>query len=201
MKNRTIRVQGKGSVSQAPDRIRIAFTVKDTNLDFAKAIEGSNERIDNIRAAAQKTGIDPKLLKTGHFDVSEATDYVNSRRVPIGFLATHVIQIELPIDKEILGKFLTAVIRSKSQPEVNLAFTVSNPEDLRQRVLTDAIGNAKRRAETIAAASGVNLGNIENIEYGYTEVRVSSADNSMVCCESALSDAAPDFEPDDVGAE
>ena len=85
---------------------------------------------------------------------------------------------------------------------MNLAFEVADPEGLKQKVLASAVANAKRRAETIATASGIKLGGITHIEYGYAEVRVSSQPCEMAL-ESAgsMSDEAPDFDPEEVQAE
>ena len=202
MNSRIIRVQGRGTVSQAPDQIRIQLNVSHRETDFTRAMEGSNSRVELIRAAVRSVGLDPQDLKTVHFDVQNDTEYSGGRSRHIGFIANHRVEIELPIDKLLVGRFLSAVVQGGSKPEVKLTFAESDPEAIKQRVLTNAVENAKKRAEIITAAAGVKLGRIENIEYGYTEIRFSSQPCDMAI-ESAgpLSDAAPDFEPDDVEAE
>src|SRR4051812_43543369 len=75
MNPKTIRVQGKGSVSQAPDRIRLSFTLTGNDRDFTVAVEGCNNEIKAVRASAKSCGIDPSELKTTHFDVREETEY------------------------------------------------------------------------------------------------------------------------------
>ena len=201
MNPKTIRVQGKGTVSQSPDRIRLAFTIVEKDQDFSKVVERCNLGVDALRAAAEGCAISQAELKTTHFDVREETEYASGRHQHVGFQSTHQVGVVLPIDKDLLGRFLTAVLRGKARPQVNLAFEVSDPEELKQRVLADAVENAKRRAQTISTASGVTLGPILGIEYGYAEVRISSQPSLMAMECAGPSDVAPDFEPDDVEVE
>lgn len=201
MNTKTIRVQGKGMHVQAPDRVRLVFTVVGEDPDFSRAVEQCNRAVEAVRSAAEGCGIAATELKSSHFDVREENEYVSGRHQHVGFKATHRIAVGLPIDKGLLGRFLSAVLRGKARPEVRLSFEVSDPEALKQRVLASAVENAKRRAQTIATASGVVLGSILGIEYGYAEVRISSQESSMALACAEPSDAAPDFEPDDVEAE
>ena len=201
MNRQNIRVQGKGIVSQAPDRIRIVFTLTGTDLDFAKAVEDCNQGIEFLRAAAESCGIIPTELKTTDFNVREETEYVSGKHRHAGFKSTHHLCVVLPLDRDLVGRFLSAVLRGKARPQINLSFEVSDAEGLKQKVLASAVENAKRRAETIANASGVKLGRIWNIEYGYTEIRVSSQPCDMVLESAELREVAPNFEPDDVEAQ
>jgi len=199
MKTKTIRVQGHGSASQAPDRIQISLTVEETSADFSAAIEGSNDRIAAIRAVSEKCGIDPGLLRTNRFHVRDETEYTGGRTVHIGFIATHSVGVDLPFDQNLVGKFLATLSGSKADPSVGISFGVSDPELLKQRVLADAVANATTRAETIATAAGIRLGCIETIEYGYAEIRVSSETHEMGS--SVLCDSAPDIRPEAINAE
>lgn len=201
MTKKTIRVQGRGSVCQAPDQIRLKFTLDHSHPDFQKAVEGCNQRVAVVKAAATGSGIAPEVLKTIHFDVREETEYQGGRHRHVGFEASHQLAVVLPVDRDLVGRFLSAVMSGGSKPQVNLAFEVSDAEELKQKVLANAVENARRRADTIASAAGVKLGAILQIEYGYSEVRISSRDCDMDGTSSSVACDAPDFNPDDVEAE
>ena len=201
MKTRTIRVQGKGSASQAPDRISLFFSVAHPRPQYDKAIEGCNSRVESIRAAASELNLQGADLKTVQFGVSDETQYEHGRYTHIGYTATHQLCMELPVDQNLVGKFLSSLVQRGAEPQVRINFTVADPEALKQRVLADAVANAKARAEVIATAAGVKLGNIADIQYGYSEVVISSQPSEMMlesCCESEI---APNFDPKDVDAE
>lgn len=201
MNQKTIRVQGNGSVSQVPDRIRLVFSITRNDKDFARSVENCNAAIEEIRSAARGCGIDPDGLKSVHFNVSETTESSFGLRQHRLFHARHQVAIDLPIDQTLAGRFLAAVLRGGALPEVDVEFRVSDPEDLKQRVLADAVGNARRRAETIAGASGVALGRIESIEYGYGEVKISSRRGHMVVEGPVASGPALEFVPEEIRAE
>lgn len=201
MNSKIIRVQGKGRVFQSPDRVRVAFSITGKDADFTKAVEQGNLKIEALRVVAESCGIARTEMKTISFDIEEETKYDSGRRHHIGFICEHKLSVCLPIDQDLLGHFLSAVIQSKAKPEMTLTFEVSDTEELKQKVLANAVENAKRRAQTIATASGVTLGSIQQIEYGYSEIRISSEPVIMEMHDVASGPIAPDFEPDDVEAE
>jgi uncharacterized protein YggE len=203
MNTQTIQVQGKGNVSQAPDRLHIVFTISHTRKEFSESVEGCNERTEAVRRAISEVGRDEFELKTTNFNIREQTDYVKGRNVHLGFMATHQTTLELPIDKPLIGRLLSAVICGEAKPSVQLIFTVSDPESLKQRVLADAVGNAKRRAETIVQAAQLRLGKIERVDYGYSEIRVSSGpyDMDFASPEVKFAQMAPDINPRDIESE
>lgn len=201
MNTRTIRVQGKGSASQAPDRISLFFSVAHPRPQYDKAVEGCNSRVEAIRAAASELNVTGADLKTVQFGVSDETQYESGRHKHIGYTATHHLCMELPVDQNLVGKFLASLAQRGAEPQVRIDFTVADSEALKQRVLADAVANAKARAEIIAKAAGVKLGNISDIQYGYSEVVISSNASDInleSCCESEI---APDFDPKDVEAD
>ncbi len=197
--NRTITVQGKASLSQSPDRIRIVLTVIGSDADFSVAVSKGNRKTAALHAAAEACSIPKSDLKTGHFHVREETAYESGRTVHIGFQAIHELSIVLPVDKERVGRFLSKVLRGRAQPKVSLGFEVSDVRSLRQRVLAKAVKNAKDNAETIASATEITLGSILNVQYGYSELRISSRLSEMAM-EACMGDGeiAPDIEPTDV---
>lgn len=188
-------------MSQSPDQVRLIFSCIERNRDFKHAIEGCNQRIAEVRAAATKCGIPAERLKTTRLGVEEDTEYESGRRRHVGFLASHELAVTLPLDRELIGKFLSAVMVGSSKPQLKIVFEVADGETLKQKVLANAVENAKTRAQTIALAAGVVLGPILQIEYGYGEVRVSSESSDMGVCHSPVVADAPDFDPEDVDAE
>ena len=201
MNSRYLRIQGKGLISQSPDRIHIYFSMTGKDGEFTKAVENCNTACEAVRAAAKSCGINPDELTTSHFSVGAETKYVSGKHRHVGFESMHELMIVLPIEKGLIGRFLSAVVSAKANPQVSLKFDVSDPEALKQKVLIAAIENAKRSAETIALAAGIKLGSISNIEYGCAVARASSRSLNMACAPSVSGDISPDFEPEDLRAE
>lgn len=197
---KTITVQGHGNASRSPDQIRITLALSEQQLDFSDAIAGCNARIALLKAAAKKVGVQEDSLKTAQFNVTTASEWDQDTRknIDLGFVANQSVFAVLPWDKKHVGRFLTAVIQSGAMPRISLKFLVSNTEEMRQAVIADAVANAKKRAEVIAASAGVKLGFIQTIDYGYSEIRVSSDASDLAESGVCRSMAAPDIEPDEV---
>ncbi len=201
MTNKTIRVQGKGKVAQAPDQMRLTFSIIHLEPDFKPAVEGCNRRIEDLKRAATTVGILAGQLKTAQFLVKEQTEYQDGKPLLVGFQAIHVLTVVLPIDRDLIGNFLSEVMSSGAKPLIRINFEVTDSESLKQRVLSAAVENAKCRAETIATAAGVTLGGIEKIEYGYSEVRISTEECEMCIGESSEeSFGVPELNPTEVEA-
>ena len=172
---KTIRVQGKGSISQLPDMIEIGMEISDCKIEFNQAVSCCHERTEAIRQALASEGIPPSELKTNSFSIREKYDHRKDSSPFVGFIATHQTALIIPFDKTLMGKTIAAVTQSKGQPIIRMAFKISDSEDFSGRVLAAAVANATFKAETIASASSQRLGEILHIEHGYTDILISSS--------------------------
>jgi uncharacterized protein len=195
----TIRVLGNGKVATEPDVAVLSFIISEEDKEYGRAVDQLNARSAALREAVAKAGEDPKELKTTSFSITVNNDYDSGRYVFRGYGGTHSFQVRLPFDQQRLGKLFSAVTASSARAQLSISFTVSDPEAVKRRVLEAAVANAKERAEIIAAASGQKLGPILSVDYGYSEIRVSSAEYELA---SPMSEgSAPEIEPADVESE
>ena len=109
MNNRLIRVQGRGKASQAPDRIIVNFDIAQIQKEFGEAVSGCNSRVEGIRNSLSALGLDPKSLKTTSLEVDHAHDYLNDKKVLIGFEASHHTKIELDWDKSLVATVMNSI--------------------------------------------------------------------------------------------
>ncbi len=191
----TIRVQGHGSVSTAPDVVDLGLEIACEDRDYGRTIAGLNGRLESLRQAVADAGEDPKALKTGSFQVSIENDYEVRNRFRC-FKGEHRLALRLPFEQGRLARVFASISGCDARPELSLSFGFSDPEAIRQRVLEDAVKNARKRAEIITAAAGQTLGRIVAIQYGYAEIRISS--DVMESCELAKMESAPELEPSDI---
>lgn len=195
-KTPTIRVQGHGSIATLPDIAVLSLKITSEDRDYGKTIEGLNTRLSALRHSVAEGGENATALKTTFFSVSIRNDYVKDRHVFRGFCGDHRLELRLAFNEDRLAKVFLAISSSHSKPELSIAFTVSDPEAIRHRVLERAVKNARQRAEIIAAVARQTLGTITEIEHGYTEIRVSSEQYALDSL--ALSEAAPEIAPSEI---
>lgn len=203
MAERTMRVQGKGKASAPPDLVTLHFDVSGWDGEYGPAIEVLNERVDSLRGEMIGLGIARDQLKTARFRVNPTYEKVSrlgvEQRRLNGYTASHSVRLELPMEEGRLNAVLAAVTQSVSEPSISIAFEVDDTSGLRQRALEAAVAEATRNAETLAEASGVRLGTIQSLEYGWAEVRVTTTRYALEPPAPAVQ-AAPDIEPEEVEA-
>jgi uncharacterized protein len=198
---KSITVQGQGKASRTPDRVRLVFTIRNTMVEFADAVEGCVHRTSQVVQAVESVGIARGEIKTAHFEVAVANQFSEGRYLHVGYTASQRSQVEMALDRKTVGSILSNIAKSEAIPEVAIVFEVSDQEGMMQEVLANAVQSACRRAETIAAAAGLKLGAIQKIEYGWTEIRVSSEEGRIACSRSEPMGSMPEIDPAAIEAE
>jgi hypothetical protein len=200
---RVLKVQGKGRVSIEPDLVTLSFEVETQAMDYEECLRGLNARAEDLRASMTAAGLDRAEMKTTAFAVRVETQYKDGQHLFGGYRASHNLHIEVPVDKALLNRVLRHVARGHSGAEIQLTFSVKDKAGLRKRVLAEAVRTARDNAETLAAAAGITLGTLQQIDYGWAEVRIYDREATMICesLDPARPEGEADIEPEDVAAE
>lgn len=203
MRDRSLVVTGRGEASAEPDIIVLRFGINAREDSYSGSIERLDERVESLRRDLETVGIDRKLLKTTNFHVREDSRYdrKKNKNVFLGFVASHDLRLELPMDREVLNRVLGRVAESASEARLGISFDVSDKESLRRRAMREAVADARRSADVLAEAAGVSLGEISKIDYSFVEVRHRSGfafDAAYAVAEAAPS---PSIEPEEIDAE
>ncbi|MBQ6797211.1 MAG: SIMPL domain-containing protein [Clostridia bacterium] len=192
---RTITVSGMGKTSVSPDRVVLTMTVEVKDKMYQKAVDGASRKIAKLREAFEPLGFDADALKTERFAVR--SDYRfhtdrkgNHARVFDGFVCTHQLSLGFDFCTDLLGRAISVISESLSNPQLNIKFTVSDSESVCSEVIADAARNARARAQVLCEASGTTLGKLVKIDYNIKQIDVFShidfrLDND-VCCEPQL---------------
>ena len=205
---RTITVKGTGRVTARPDCVEISLSRETHKLDYDKAVETANERMEAVTSALTAVGFRKEDLKTTSYHIR--SDYISvqnrvrgQERQFNGYVVEHRMKLVFPLDKERLSSALGALSGCISHPEFDIRFFVKDTAALQDAILKDAAANARRTAEILCAASGVQLGELQNISYHWDEVSFYSPTSYSMAEESMVPRAmraAADIEPDDIQA-
>ena len=168
---RTIRVTGKGKILVKPDTIRLNIEAEGTYKEYILSVKKSAEHTNLLRETISKSGLDPQNLKTAHFGID--TDYESYhdkdgkyQRRFIGYTYTHNLYIQFPNDNEQLSKVLYQLANNEVNVEFSIKYTVKN------ELLGKAVKDSKTKAEVLAKAAGVSLGEIKEIDYSWGELEI-----------------------------
>jgi uncharacterized protein YggE len=207
MNDRTIIVTGVGSVSEKPDMIRVSIEQKTQAKKYAETMEKASEELEEMRKAVAAAGLDPAELKTGDFGIETRYERRKKRgtkdeyeRYLVGYECWHNLAIEFPNDMERLGKVLSALAACEANPEFSTRFFIKDGEALKNRLLENAVTNAVTRANVMAKAAGVKLGELLTINYSWSRVDVYSETKFAPGVQCLAMAASPSIEPENVEA-
>jgi hypothetical protein len=198
MSKRTIRVRGSAKISGSPDWVTISFDIESREYDYAECMEQLARQTESLHEELLTVGLEKESLKTTQFNIHTNFEWINKRNVCKGYLASHNLRVEFPFNKEYLNEVLKVLGRTQSQASFRISFEIKDPEPLRQQAIAEAVKNCRVKAKVLAEAAGVNLGELLQIDYSWSEVRFESRmelSSEMVLCESA---PAFDITPEDV---
>ena len=206
---RIIKVTGRGRLSVKPDTIRLIITQTEREKTYDDAIKASTEQKKSLTDMIEGHGFKREDLKTLSFDVHaeyenyEARDKSWKQRL-VGYRYMHRMKLEFPVESGKLGHMLAALMECKGEPEFTIQYTISDPDGVKNELLAKAVANSRTRAEVLAGAAGVSLGEIHFIDYSWSEVEfVATPMNDMRLMKCAIPGAqaapvAPDIEPNNI---
>ena len=204
---RTVRITGKGNVRVHPDMTRITVTLTGVYKEYAEALKRSSEDTEKIKDILSGFGFKRTDLKTLNFNVdTEYEGYTENgvyKQRLIGYRYRHTMKVEFTSDNDRLGKVLYALANSDLDPEFNISYTVKDQESAKNELLGKAVADAKEKAAVLTQAAGVELKDIQTIDYSWGEINMEvCATNSMalrkVAAQAAADSYSMDMEPDDI---
>lgn len=149
-----ISVSGSGAVVAVPDRISWSFTVQANELSAHAALRRVGELQQAIVEALKDSGAEEQQIQTQSISLYPRFDY-EAQRVQ-GYDASSSITVTTGAtgSGELVGAAVAAGATQVSGPNLSLGDT----EGLYRQALAQAFEQARKRAETLAKAGGVELG-------------------------------------------
>ncbi|HUE64439.1 MAG TPA: SIMPL domain-containing protein [Rhizomicrobium sp.] len=165
-----ITMTGHGEVRATPDMVTVNAGVTTTAPTAAAALSANNVRMDQVFNTLRKMGIPEKNIRTTGFSFSPQYtngDATNPRRLT-GYQVGNEISVRLD-DVTRVGGALDTLVSAGANQMSGIGFDIANPAPLLERARTQAIADARLRAQTYAQAAGVTLGSIISINEGGSE--------------------------------
>lgn len=203
---RIIRVTGKGQLKLRPDTTRITMTLSGVYKEYADALEHSASDTETLKDALAPFGFARTDLKTQQFHVDAEYEGYDDHGVYknrfVGYRYRHVLKVEFASDNALLGKVLYALAHAAAEPELQIGYTLKDPEAAKTLLLEKAVADAKTKAEALSKAAGVTLKTIRSIDYSWGSMEFAVRPMPrMLCKAEACSDSIDlDIEPDDIEA-
>lgn len=160
-----ITVTGTGQALGRPDVAYIELGVDVANSDVGEAMTEANETMTEVRDAIIELGIPEEDIRTTQFNVwvEEIRDpQTGSPRGERLFHVNNLMRIKVS-DTERVAEVIETGTGAGANTINNLFFAIEEPGALEEQARTDAVADARSRAEQLAAAAGVELGALVNL--------------------------------------
>ncbi|HEX2641339.1 MAG TPA: SIMPL domain-containing protein [Pyrinomonadaceae bacterium] len=154
----SIQTSGEAVITAKPDRAQIDIGVVTQADNSQNAASKNATQLGAVLAQLKQllgTGAD---VKTISYSLSPNYRYPTGGGEPTitGYTATNVVRVTLD-DLTQVGKVIDTATGSGANRIQSLQFTLKNRETVEAQALTEAARNARKKADTLAAALGVNI--------------------------------------------
>ncbi len=181
---RTIKITGTGNLSLKPDITIISMEISDWRPTYEETLKLSTECVTLVKDALERAGLKRDSLKTTYYNIGAHYEYYydeksNRRSKFNGYEFNQNLKFEFSVDNKLLGRILYQLSQLEIEPEFSVNYGVKDTESAKNKLLTNAIKDAKDKALVIADAAGVELGEIIDINYSWINVDFISRKYSL----------------------
>lgn len=167
----TITVQGQGTSSAVPDTVYVVVGVETRDSAADQALSANNRSMESLMETLRRNQIPEKSMQTVNFDISAERAPVRPGDLGPGKVIGYRVsnQVRIKVSKlEILGRLLDELVQGGANTVHGIQFDVDDPQGVEDQARENAIKDARRRAEKIAAAAGVKVGRpLQITEFNY----------------------------------
>jgi uncharacterized protein YggE len=168
-----------------PDKVDIVLSVE-TLDDLANKSQSDNAVLaDGVRSALLNIGVSSSEIKTISYSVNQEYVWNDTlkRSEPKGYRTVNQIQITLK-DTSRAGEVVDAAVSAGANRVSKISFGLSREKELevRKNALSEASGNAKAKADSIAQGLNLTLGKVYSVSensYYYTPVSYRDYDMAL----------------------
>lgn len=167
--NSGISVTGYGEATGSPDIAFVQLGINVSGADVGEAIAESNRVMEAITSALGDAGVDAKDIQTTNFNVWPEERFNPQTGESTGdriFRVENTVRVTVrQVDS--VGEVIDAGLSAGANQVYGLSFGIEDTAALEDEARLDAVADARARAEQLAAALGVELGEPIAISEGF----------------------------------
>lgn len=164
--DRTIEVSASGQASTQPDLGMLRVGVEATADDPTTARSQVADNISAVRSALSEIGIESDQIRTVDYNLWEDREprRPEEKTTETTYRARHVLLIEVE-DIERLGSIIDTTVEAGVTNIHDVRYTLSEEtrRELRREALSDAMGNARAQADTLAEESDLQVTGVNRV--------------------------------------
>ena len=157
---RTITVHGAGIVHSTPTIAEFTFGVAANGSTASAALRANGVKMNTVIVAIKKGGVAAANIQTAQIVLQPNRNRAGDK--VLNYTATNSVTARVKgIDNA--GRVLDAAVRAGVNEINGPSLTIADERVVSRKALKKAIADARARAEAIAAAAGVELGEVRTV--------------------------------------
>ena len=159
-------ISATGEVTRVPDVAIISAGVVTRAPTASAAIEQNAARMERVRAALKRAGIEDRDIQTSSINLNPEYNYANNQPPRLtGYQASNMVSIRFR-DIKNSGKILDALVAEGSNQINGPSLTIDKPEAALDEARTKAIANGRARADLYARTLGMRVVRLLSVSEG-----------------------------------
>lgn len=164
---RTIQVTGSGSAFGDPDQATMILGVETINQDVSAAYADVNSRVDSIVQSLISAGLAQEDIQTADLNIfmenrQQMAPPPGAESMPNSFRVMNRVSV-IVRDLDNLENIIDTAVNAGANSLFGINFSLSDPAALESEARTEALEQARVRAQEYADALGVTLGDVQMI--------------------------------------
>ncbi len=161
----TISVSATGTVHRTPDQAVVSLAVENVASNARNAAQQNAQRMEAVIRAIRQAGIPSEHIRTSGYNLMPEYQYTQptptrpGEQKLTGYRATNMVQVTVDSIARV-GPVIDAAIAAGANRANGVNFQLRDPEAVRREALRLAVAHAREDAETLAQASGRQLGTL-----------------------------------------
>jgi len=162
---RVMTVTGAGQVTLTPDIAYVYIGVRTENENVGQAVSDNNRKAQAVMDALERAGVATKDIRTTNFNLWPSDQYdEKGGKTGTIYVVENTVYVTVR-DLTKLGELLETAIQSGANNINGVQFDVAERTEAIAKARIAAVEDARKQAEEIASAAGVQLGAVQTISY------------------------------------
>lgn len=164
-KQSTFDVVGEGSHEAVPDEAVVSFGITTSSSTVAGAQSQADRVVRNLTRELVALGVKEDDIKTTSYTISPDYSFSEGSSRIVGYSVTSNLEVRFA-DFEILNQAIDKAVETGANLVGSLQFRLSKNArvEAEQKAREEATAAAKDKAKQVAAAAGISLGKIVNVQ-------------------------------------
>ncbi len=157
-----ITTSGEGVVRRAPDRAFVDITVENRARNPRDAQSENAQVMTAVQQKLRAANLPKDAVRTTGYGVEPEFDFTNGRRTLRDYVARNTIEVRLD-DLNRVGEIVDLATASGATSIGDMRFDLKDRQAAERQALSEAVTEARAKAEAIAAAAGRQIAQIWRI--------------------------------------